>query len=544
MVSKAAGYAPPSAIARALVSLVLLGGFYVVLVGVAAALFALPVSIVWLRGNIDPYIGVGFVLCWVPAGLLIASVFRTRRPGFIPPTRKLEPKEAPALFATVEELAKRAGTAPPSEVYLVPLPDLAVTEVGSVSRPRRVMILGAPLLGLLTVDELRSAIAHELGHFLGGDTRLTTFSVQTHSLFASVLGTVERNPFRIGAHAASVEGALGIAEVLGRVLVAAYSRLYLRVTLPIDRRQELAADALSAKIVGTRIAVRTLERVHVDAPLYLHYLQKEVGYAITQGAMPTDLVPGFLRLRERLLARQDGREFESSIRTQKTDPYDTHPALADRVRAIEGGPSVDADEDERSASSLFVDRVALDAWLVDSTRARMIAAVLAGAGTVGDVRELPWSRIPSEVYTPAAREEARRLAQKLFPLMPDATTLSAMFAAVWRHLARGNTRELALKLDPQLSYLQPGEIEQQSSALIGGILAVLFQGALVEHGAVAEESFGEATLVLRLGDERLEPARMVLRILDDPTVNSAEMERWVERLGGPVPLADGVRLSP
>ena len=65
------------------------------------------------------------------------------------------------------------------------------------------MIVGAPLANFLSVEELGSGVAHELGHFAGGDTRLTGFSTQTHALFASVVENVQRDPFRVGTrHAA------------------------------------------------------------------------------------------------------------------------------------------------------------------------------------------------------------------------------------------------------------------------------------------------------------------------------------------------------
>src|ERR1700733_5291973 len=106
------------------------------------------------------------------------------------------------------------------------------------------MIVGAPLLSLLTVDELRAGIAHELGHFIGGDTRLTAFTAQTHALFASVVTTVARDPFRTGTTHFAIEGGLAFAEALGRMLVSGYGRLFLRIMRPLGRRQERAADAL------------------------------------------------------------------------------------------------------------------------------------------------------------------------------------------------------------------------------------------------------------------------------------------------------------
>lgn len=75
----------------------------------------------------------------------------------------------------LDEPGARAGTAPPEEIYLTALPDLGVTEIGGTLGigGRRILVLGVPLLHWLTVAELRAGLAHELGHYLGGDTKLS-----------------------------------------------------------------------------------------------------------------------------------------------------------------------------------------------------------------------------------------------------------------------------------------------------------------------------------------------------------------------------------
>ena len=59
------------------------------------------------------------------------------------------------------EEAQAAGERLPDEVYLTLEVNAAVLEIG---RHRRVLIVGLPLLRLLSQRALRSVIAHELGH--------------------------------------------------------------------------------------------------------------------------------------------------------------------------------------------------------------------------------------------------------------------------------------------------------------------------------------------------------------------------------------------
>jgi Zn-dependent protease with chaperone function len=521
-------YAPPSAFKRAALSLALLVGFYLVLIGTATVLFVTPIAASVLKASLGLRLLFLFVVCWVPAGLLVASALKAKRPPFVTPGRRLGKEDAPALFEAVTELASRAGTAPPTEVYLDWMPNLAVTEAGSVFAPRRVLIVGAPLFNLLSVDELRAGIAHELGHFIGGDTRLTTFSCQTHALFASVLTTLERNPFKAGTQHAFIEIGLWLAQGLGGIIVRVYGSLFLRLTRPISRRQELVADALSAALLNGRIAGSALEKISVCAPLYERYLQEEVVFALRQGAMPTDLTAGFDRLRSHFLASEMGRRFVETVRAAETDRYDTHPALADRLRALDEESGSVLHPDDRSASALLPPDSVVDAWLVQTTRERLIAALQASDVTVRAVRELPWVQIAQDVYAPAAREAARRAAERLYPFLPGATTLSGMFVNAWRRMEVAGPLELVSRLEPALARLTPDDAQRAAIRIGAGLLGALLQGALLEQGAVAEESLGES-LLLRLGEERVNVAETLALLGRQPEEGQAALNRWAAR---------------
>jgi Zn-dependent protease with chaperone function len=501
--------------------------------GVAAALFIAPLVALVLAAQAqqsDVRLLLVLVICWIPAALLASSVFTTGRPRFVPPRRRLQREEAPALFAMIQDLAARAGTAVPGEVYLEIIPNLAVAEVGGLFRSRRVMLVGAPLVRALRVDELRAVLAHELGHFTGGDTRLTAFTVQTHALFASVVSTVERDPFLAGTRHYAVEGGLALAEAIGRAVVGGYGRLFLWITMPTSRRQELAADSLAARLVGKASTVRALETSAVVGPLYGKYLHTEVGFAVSRGAMPTDLWAGFDRLRERVLANDSGRALLEAARQRATDRYDTHPSLADRLRALDAHPDVALEPDDRPAVALFADPDALDAWLVEATRDRIVAAAGTSGRVLPPVRSLPWSSIPGEVYAPAAKEGARRTAERLHPLFPSAATFGAMFAAVWRGLEGGKMADIALRMDPGLARMPRYQAERAATRLYGELIATLLQGALLERGAFFEDSVGEPALVLRLGDERVVPAEILQRLAVDGHAGRLELESWAKRL--------------
>lgn len=114
------------------VSFGLLIGFYALLRGVSLFLLALPIGVVVLTSAFGLRVLLLFALCWIPAALLLTNLVSTRRAEFVAPGHRLRLEEAPLLFAAVDELAARAGTPPPSENYVDPSANLAVTEQGGL----------------------------------------------------------------------------------------------------------------------------------------------------------------------------------------------------------------------------------------------------------------------------------------------------------------------------------------------------------------------------------------------------------------------------
>src|SRR5262249_26552849 len=83
--------------------------------------------------------------------------------------------DAPGIFVIVAEVARKVGSPEPDEVRLTYLPCCGVLEqrrwCGLRSR-RRVLVVGLPLLYVLSVEELRAVVAHELAHLSRGDAAL------------------------------------------------------------------------------------------------------------------------------------------------------------------------------------------------------------------------------------------------------------------------------------------------------------------------------------------------------------------------------------
>ncbi|MCC6407947.1 MAG: M48 family metallopeptidase, partial [Planctomycetes bacterium] len=215
---------PRSSLAtRAALAVLLLVGFYVFALALAALLVWWPFSGLTapMQLAVPSILGAAIIL-WS----LVPRIDR-----FEPPGKLLTASEHPRLFAELAAVASRTGQAMPSEVYLVNDVNAFVAQRGGVMGfgSRRVMGIGLPLLHGLTVAELRAVVAHEFGHFDGGDTRLGPWIHKTRSAIGRTMTNLER-----GDHA------------ILRKPFELYAGFFLRVTKGISREQELAADRLAA----------------------------------------------------------------------------------------------------------------------------------------------------------------------------------------------------------------------------------------------------------------------------------------------------------
>lgn len=188
-----------SLVARSIVAILLLIGFYALALGIAGGLLW-TVYAQFAAGHFIPKLA---LIAVIIAGVIVWSIL-PRPDKFEPPGPELSEEEHPRLFELIRDVAKRTDQEMPSEVYLVGDVNAFVMQRGGVMGffSRRVMGLGLPLLSLLTVSELRGVLAHEFGHYHGGDTKLGPWIYKTRGAIGRTIvslaesgSTVVRKPF-------------------------------------------------------------------------------------------------------------------------------------------------------------------------------------------------------------------------------------------------------------------------------------------------------------------------------------------------------------
>ncbi|MFI7596659.1 M48 family metallopeptidase [Actinoplanes sp. NPDC049681] len=426
---------------RAAASVVMLLGFYLVALIQLTAVLAF---VVWAAMSHHAAAGLKLGLpLLIAVGATAVGLWRAIRTqpepmhGLV-----ITPQAAPELWQTVHALAAEVGTRSPDEIRLVPEVNAAVGEdtrlLGLVGGRRR-LYLGMPLMQALSVDQLRSVVAHELGHYSGRHTRLGAVAYRGR---LAIGGTISR---------------IGRWNPVGMVF-RGYSRLYLLVDNAASRRQELDADRASVRIVGPDVAMSALREVPVIDAAWDFYFGRYVAPGWEAGYAPDDVFGGFGQL---FLARGDelAKLREKEPKKHKSR-WDTHPSTAERIEVMRTAAQQPHPVDGRPAAALLPSiheaGIALQREVVE----------------VADRRVLPWPQFTAAASTARLQRTADRLFRSLGRLTgtPD-PGLGTLFALV----AAGRLGELAEEFFPDVS-------REEAALKFAGLMDVLFMLAAIRSG--------------------------------------------------------------
>jgi Zn-dependent protease with chaperone function len=316
----------------------LLGNAYLgaMLVVIAALLAAALVSIVWLKAA---GVKIAFVI-----GVFLWVVLKALWVKLDPPEgTEIRREEAPALFAMLEEL-RRALKAPRFHHVLV-TDDF---NAGVVQDPRlgifgwhrNYLLIGLPLAKALTVEQFKAVLAHELGHLAKGHGALSNWIYGQRLRWSRLMAALEE-----------VES-WGI--VLFRPFLRWYAPYFNAYSYPLARANEFEADATSARLASPGAAAQALTAVNVVGS----YLQERYWKRIYQEAdnvpQPAAFAPysGMGRFAHELEPDAVHGWLKEAL-ARKTSLDDTHPALTERLGALQEKPRLALPEAGAAADRLL-----------------------------------------------------------------------------------------------------------------------------------------------------------------------------------------------
>ena len=211
--------------------------------------------------------------------------------------KPLEESEAPRLFEVVRELTTRAGL-PMPRLYMIPQDQPNAFATGRSPR-RAAVAVTRGITRLLSPDEFRGVLAHELAHVRNRDILIT-------SVAATIGGAITYLGYMMLWVGRGSRSPLGLVASLALVILAPIAATIIQ--LAISRQREYSADATGAEISGNPESLASaLERLEEGA--------KAIPMEVNQAAEPLYIVKpfaggGFARL------------------------FSTHPPIEERVRRL------------------------------------------------------------------------------------------------------------------------------------------------------------------------------------------------------------------
>ena len=460
-------------------------GFYVLALVIAGALIAIPFAEYSALHRVD----VRLAFFGLVGGAAILKAIVPRIDRFDPPGPQLTAHAQPRLFAAIEDVALKTEQEMPREVFLVSDVNAWVTQRGGFMGfgSHRVMGLGLPLMQSLSVDELRAILAHEFGHYHGGDTALGPWIYKTRAAIGRTLESLSRH-----------------SSMLMKPFEW-YGAGFLRITHAISRRQEYAADALAARTVGATPMATGLRTIHGTAGAFHQFWSDEVGPLVGRGYQPP-LVAGFSHfLGAPLVAESVTATVEREMASPTVDPYDTHPTLRDRLTALQALGLTATAEGSASAprAITLLDDVA-------GLEAALIASALV-APPKEPLKTIDWKDAGSQVWVAIWREQLKESGRRLDGVkISDVPGLIADLKAAAAKLGYAPKPELA-----------NAGAQQMTAHIIGCALSI----ALIDRGWTVSALPGEIVVLSRDG-ESVEPFADLSRLSRNELTRDSWLEIW------------------
>jgi len=256
----------------------------------------------------------GLFALWKSAAILLKKVPLEFKE---PMSREVTPAEAPELWQAVREAAQRLQTSPPDYIVIGLQFNFYVTELAVCHDAGRAegktLYLSYPLLKQLSADEVLAIVGHELGHFIGEDTRMTR----------------EFYPLRLKVRATMLAMARsGWVGWPSFQFLNFFGWCFGETEQAASRLRELLADQKAALLTSARTAANALVRFQVATEAF----QRGLADAIKNKLENPLNVPLQAVVQEKLAG--DTTFWSQLFEKHTPHPLDSHPPLRTRLEAL------------------------------------------------------------------------------------------------------------------------------------------------------------------------------------------------------------------
>jgi Zn-dependent protease with chaperone function len=272
--------------------------------------------------------------------------------------------QAPKLFEMIKNLCVELKTSMPNNIVLELGRNFFVTDAKVIAFDGqydfRTLCISAPLLHVLSLEEFKAIIAHELAHFTGDDI---VYSRRFYPVYRGT--TVALNDMAsVGSSGSENSVWMRLALIIPMWILGSYLKLFAEIERGISRVRELRADSIGAKVSSTSTMASALVKVYTYGELWDQMSEKWIVEALNEGKVFSNISNSFVQAftpEESLL-----KEIAQDSSSRLTHPTDTHPSLNDRLAALNEGKILELKPPNESAESLFFDLGSLEEKLTEN----------------------------------------------------------------------------------------------------------------------------------------------------------------------------------
>lgn len=244
---------------------------------------------------------------------------------------RITPKQAPALFESLERIRRKIKGPPIHDVYLDAEFNASIGQRprwGLFGGARNHLTLGLPLLMAVDRQRLLAVLAHEYGHLRGDHGRFAAWIYRTRLSWARLHESLRHD-----------DGVVGTAT---QGFLRWYFPRFVARTFALARQDEYEADRIAGKLLGRDVAAAALMEIAIKGDWLAEAFWPAHWRDAAHAALP---VGPYSAMRDQLrLAPPDNFARRSLRQALKrlSDVDDTHPVLRDRLEALDARPVLPA----------------------------------------------------------------------------------------------------------------------------------------------------------------------------------------------------------
>ena len=257
---------------------------------------------------------------------------------------KLTRGDAPDLFGLLDRLRKELQTPPIHAVLVTPEFNAGVSQIprlGLFGWHRNYLLVGLPLMQVLTREQFTAVLAHELGHLSHGHARSSNWIYRLRLTWLRLDAALRQH-----------------APPGSRVITWFYHwyvPYFFAFSFPLARANEFEADAAATRLTSPRIASQALTTVSVAAAFLRERYWPGILKEAVDAAPQTTFAP-YSRLGAAAAAgisAADRDSWMTAALNEVASVSDSHPSLQERLHALGGTPEVAVSQPGQAADLLL-----------------------------------------------------------------------------------------------------------------------------------------------------------------------------------------------